>query len=643
MARQLNPAQQKICEKLIILNDRGFGILTRIYNIKKACGDAKSKPGFLSDKSLESSIKFIVKRFPNIDTKGLTAITNIKVEIIKSLSLYYYTFVDLLDFKDNVCELLTTMDALQIHLDITVNHELTKNYLDLVTTYVSLMILLSRVDDRKAVLGLFNAAFELQNNQSDPNFPRLGQLIIDYDQPTRKLSDEFIPHQRLLTNALKSLLQIYPMRNLTAEKWRELQILTLVGNQAALLKPSKTDTMSCEYVSLETLDRWVIFGLLLNHQMLGQSNQVTSMWISSLESSWVIALFRDEVIYIHQYIQIAFEGLKGYSKRISEVKDCYNHAMQKAALMHRERRKFLRTALKELALILTDQPGLLGPKALYVLIGLCYARDEILWLLRHNDNPPISSKAKGKSSEDLVDRQLPELLFHMEELRGLVRKYSQVIQRYYVQYLSGYDAIELNVKMQNLQVCPEEESIILSSLYQTVAPLSVKQVEMGETFDFRAFRLDWFRLQAFMSVAKSPIKIMDHVDMARLFDSMIFHTRMIDNLDETLVETSDLSIFCFYSKMLEDQFHMCLEFPAQNRYIIAFPLICSHFQNCTHEMCPEERHHILERSISVVNMFLDEMAKEAKNIITVSCLIVCPKPFYSILVLNSRQSVMSNV
>lgn len=35
-------------------------------------------------------------------------------------------------------------------------------------------------------------------------------------------------------------------------------------------------------------------------------------------------------------------------------------------------------------------------------------------------------------------------------------------------------------------------------------------------------------------------------------------------------------------------------------------------------MCPEERHHILERSISVVNMFLDEMAKEAKNIITVS-------------------------
>lgn len=50
--------------------------------------------------------------------KQLQAITPIRSDIIKSLSLYYYTFVDLLDFKDQVCELLTTMDACQIHLDI---------------------------------------------------------------------------------------------------------------------------------------------------------------------------------------------------------------------------------------------------------------------------------------------------------------------------------------------------------------------------------------------------------------------------------------------------------------------------------------------------------------------------------------------
>ncbi|KAK3916021.1 Membrane-associated protein Hem [Frankliniella fusca] len=617
MARPMVPSQQKLAEKLTLINDRGVGMLTRIYNIKKACGDAKSKPAFLSEKTLESSIKFIVRRFPNIDTKGLQAISPIRSEIIKSLSLYYYTFVDLLDFKDNVSELLTTMDACQVHLDITLNYDLTKAYLDLVITYMTLMILLSRVEDRKAVLGLFNAAYEMVHQQSDSSFPRLGLMIVDYDPPLKKLSEEFVPHVKLLYNALISLWPVYIGRNLTADKWRSDQKLSLLGNPNLLLKPVQTDTMSCEYLPLDTMERWIIFGFLLCHGALA-TEQPNRLWCSALESGWVVALFRDEVLYIHGYIQGFFDGIKGYGKRVNEVKDCYNHAVQKAGYQHRERRKFLRTALKELGLILTDQPGLLGPKALVVLMALCAARDEVHWLLRHSDNPPLT-KTKGKSAEDLVDRQLPELLFHMEELRVLVRKYSQVLQRYYVQYLSGFDAVALNQMMQNLAVCPEDESIILSSLCNTIASLSVKQVEDNELMDFRPLRLDWFRLQAYTSVGKSSLSLAENRELAALIDTVVFHTKMVDYLDEVLVEASDLSIFCFYSKMFEDQFHMCLEFPAQNRYIVAFPLICGHFQSCTHELCPEERHHIRERSLSVVNMFLDEMAKEAKNIITAIC------------------------
>lgn len=610
-------SEQKLAEKLIILNERGVGMLTRIYNIKKACGDAKSKPGFLSDKNLESSIKNIVRRFPNIDCKSLMPLHGIRNEIIKSLSLYYYTFVDLLDFKDNVCELLTTMDAFQVHLDISHNFDLTRNYLDLVVIYVSLMILLSRVEDRKAVLGLFNAAYEMVHGQTDQSFPRLGGMIIDYDVPFKKLAEDFTPHTKLILSAMMSLLAVYPVRNVTADQWRTDLKLSLVANPSQILKPMLADRMSCEFMSLDVMDRWVIFSLTLCHEHL-QHQQINRMWLLALESSWVIPLFRDEVIQIHSYIWSFFDGIKGYSKRVSEVKDCHNQAVQKAGHKHRERRKFLRTALKELGLILTDQPGLLGPKALMVFTGLCYARDEVYWLLRHNENPP-QQKGKSKSADDLVDRQLPELLFHMEELRVLVRKYSQVMQRYYVQYLSAFDAIELKLMMQNLQSCPEDESIILSSLCNTISNLSVKQVEENELFDFQPFRLDWFRLQAYMSTSNSPMNITDYKQLAQFLDTVQFHTRMVDHLDNIITETSDLSIFCFYSRIFEEQFHMCLEFPAQNRFITAFPSICSHFQNCTHELCPEERHHIRERSLSVVNMFLDEMAKEAKNIITAIC------------------------
>ena len=48
--------QMKLAEKLTILRSRGVGMIRRIYNIKKACGDVKSKPGFLSDKGVSRLI-----------------------------------------------------------------------------------------------------------------------------------------------------------------------------------------------------------------------------------------------------------------------------------------------------------------------------------------------------------------------------------------------------------------------------------------------------------------------------------------------------------------------------------------------------------------------------------------------------------
>ncbi|XP_019617309.1 PREDICTED: nck-associated protein 1-like isoform X2 [Branchiostoma belcheri] len=652
---QLIPSQQKLAEKLTVLNDRAMGMLTRIYNIKKACGDVKSKPAFLSDKNLEGAIKFIVRKFPHVDSKNnywtmpfvqsqLQQVNNIKGEIMKQLSLYYFTFVDVMDFKDHVSELLTTMDACNVHFDITTNYDLTKGYLDLIISYVSLMLLLARIDDRKAVLGLYNYAHDLTHGKVDQNFARLGQMILDYEQPLKKLQEEFTPHSKLVACALLSLHQVYPRRNLPAEQWRQAQMLSLVSAPGQMLNPAQSETMPCEYLSVETMEKWIIFGFLLCHGQLTQSDSAVQLWRLALSGNYVITLFRDEVLYIHKTVEGVFEGIKGYGKRVTETKECANYAVVNAGPFHRERRAFLRTALKELVMILADQPGLLGPKALFVFMGLSFARDEVLWLLRHSENPAPKLN-KRPNPVDYEDRQLPELLYYMEELRGLLRKYNQVMQRYYVQYLNGFDSIVLNNLVQNglhqprlraresfnskrnptcqedwnLSVCPEDESIIMSSFVNTMNGLSVKQVEEGEIFDFRGMRLDWFRLQAYTSVSRAQLVLRENPDLARLMNTITFHTYMVDSLDEMAKETSDLSTFCFYGRLFEQYFQWCLETPSQMRYSISFPLICSHFMNCTHEICPEERHHIGDRSLSQANFFLDEMAKEAKNIITSIC------------------------
>ena len=46
------------------------------------------------------------------------------------------------------------------------NFDLTKGLLDLVTVYVSIMILLGQVDDKKIITGLYNVAHDSTRGQS---------------------------------------------------------------------------------------------------------------------------------------------------------------------------------------------------------------------------------------------------------------------------------------------------------------------------------------------------------------------------------------------------------------------------------------------------------------------------------------------
>jgi len=85
----------------------------------------------------------------------------------------------------------------------------------------------------------------------------------------------------------------------------------------------------------------VTVGFLLCHQTLHQQsssqqqhsqdgNVAHKLWLAALESNWSIALFRDETVAIHSFVQSFFDTLKGYSKRVSEVKEAHSHATQKA-------------------------------------------------------------------------------------------------------------------------------------------------------------------------------------------------------------------------------------------------------------------------------------------------------------------------
>ncbi|XP_054384056.1 nck-associated protein 1-like isoform X2 [Pongo abelii] len=591
--------QHKLAEKLTILNDRGQGVLIRMYNIKKTCSDPKSKPPFLLEKSMEPSVKYINKKFPNIDvrnsTQHLGPVHREKAEIIRFLTNYYQSFVDVMEFRDHVYELLNTIDACQCHFDINLNFDFTRSYLDLIVTYTSVILLLSRIEDRRILIGMYNCAHEMLHGHGDPSFARLGQMVLEYDHPLKKLTEEFGPHTKAVSGALLSLHFLFVRRNQGAEQWRSAQLLSLISNPPAMINPANSDTMACEYLSVEVMERWIIIGFLLCHGCLNSNSQCQKLWKLCLQGSLYITLIREDVLQVHKVTEDLFSSLKG-------------------GQFHCQRRQFLRMAVKELETVLADEPGLLGPKALFAFMALSFIRDEVTWLVRHTENV-----TKTKTPEDYADSSIAELLFLLEGIRSLVRRHIKVIQQYHLQYLARFDALVLSDIIQNLSVCPEEESIIMSSFVSILSSLNLKQVDNGEKFEFSGLRLDWFRLQAYTSVAKAPLHLHENPDLAKVMNLIVFHSRMLDSVEKLLVETSDLSTFCFHLRIFEKMFAMTLEEPTMLRYAIAFPLICAHFVHCTHEMCPEEYPHLKNHGLHHCNSFLEELAKQTSNCVLEIC------------------------
>ena len=62
-----------------------------------------------------------------------------------------------------------------------------------------------------------------------------------------------------------------------------------------------------EFLSLETIERWIILGFAICHPIL-QDPTANELWNQALSSGWVLPLFRDEVLYTHNFIQVFFEG-----------------------------------------------------------------------------------------------------------------------------------------------------------------------------------------------------------------------------------------------------------------------------------------------------------------------------------------------
>ena len=174
-----------------------------------------------------------------------------------------------------------------------------------------------------------------------------------------------------------SLLAIYPRRNVPADNWIKCDMLSIVANSAQIASPTTAaNSEPCEYLSLLQIEHWIVLGFIVCHTSLTNPNAI-KLWTMALQSGWVFTLFRDEVIFIHKEIKHFFTTIKGYRPQVKQVQECYDHAIHNASSLHYSRREYLRSAMRDMVLICTDEPGIIAPKILLILMGLGICKDEV--------------------------------------------------------------------------------------------------------------------------------------------------------------------------------------------------------------------------------------------------------------------------
>jgi NCK-associated protein 1 len=132
-------------------------------------------------------------------------------------------------------------------------------------------------------------------------------------------------------------------------------------------------------------------------------------------------------------------------------------------------------------------------------------RDEIVWFIRHSSK---ENQNKKTAEEDFRDSKISELISSVIQLRTLVQKHSVLLSKYYAGLMPKFNAHLLHAETKKLPTMPDEESILITSFVNTMGNLKETMVQNEETMaqvrrELMGFRLDWFRFQAYTSVAKA--------------------------------------------------------------------------------------------------------------------------------------------
>lgn len=202
-------------------------------------------------------------------------------------------------------------------------------------------------------------------------------------------------------------------------------------------------------------------------------------------------------------------------------------------------------------------------------------------------------------------------LYWYSELRRDVLKYTGLLQRYYIEYLC-VDEGEFKTAIASIHFEAYEQKI-LGSFFDIIGKIRGQLAVPKGKLD--GFRLDVRRFLATMSVISAKQPLAQNKPLAEQLSLMHFHSHVVDNLEQLVVQQCNISDVFFYKNHYIEWFETTLKSEEQNKFLLGFADACYTFPTGANAAVPVEQLHIGKESVNVAHHVLMRTAQKAVGLV----------------------------
>ncbi|XP_031487983.1 protein NAP1 [Nymphaea colorata] len=606
----------------------------------------------------------LAKKFPEhpsslqlekVDKVALETLQETSGSYLQNLEPWIELLVDLMAFREQALRIILDLSSTVITLLPHQNSLILHAFMDLFCAFVRANLSSSKIP-WKMILQVYNLLHLLTKGGRDCEFyHRLVQFVDSYDPPLKGLQEDLNFVSPRVGEVLEAVGPIIFLSTDTKKLRNEGFLSPFHPRYPDILTNSAHPMRAQDLANVMAYQEWVLLGYLVCPSEL---LRVTGIDISmvALKENFILPLFRDEYILLHEEYQLYVLPRVSESKRMAKsgrtkqkeadleytvakqvekmICDVHEQALMTCDAIHHERRVMLKQEIGRMVLFFTDQPSLLAPNIQMVFSALALSRYEILWYFQHIGVSSLKSKGTRITpiEIDATDSTIGFLLDGMDRLCCLVRKYATAIRAYALSYLSssaerirfllgtpGMVALDLDATLRGLfqQVIQSLESL----------PKTPGDNAQSVSSSLSELRKSWLSVLMIITSSRSSINIR-HLEKATMStgkeglvsegNAAYMWSRCIDELESQLSEHGSLHKLYFYHHHLTTVFRNTMFGPeGRPHHCCAWLGVASSFPECASLTLSDEITRIGRDAVLYVESLIESIMGGLEGLINI--------------------------